>query len=42
MGLSDIYEKGDPPWEVWRSEKKNGKKITRENNNHVKNHENSI
>ncbi len=28
--IDDIYEHGNPPWEVWSEEKKNGRKIVRE------------
>jgi glucose-1-phosphate cytidylyltransferase len=27
--IDDIYEQGNPPWEVWKKEGRNGKKITR-------------
>lgn len=30
--IDDIYEQGNPPWEVWNSEEKNGKKLTRKTN----------
>ena len=28
--IDDIYDQGNPPWEVWRKEMKNGRKITRD------------
>jgi glucose-1-phosphate cytidylyltransferase len=27
--IDDIYEQGNPPWEVWKTEEKNGRKIRR-------------
>jgi glucose-1-phosphate cytidylyltransferase len=27
--IDDIYDQGNPPWEVWKQEERNGRKITR-------------
>jgi glucose-1-phosphate cytidylyltransferase len=27
--IDDIYDQGNPPWEVWRKREKNGRKLIR-------------
>ncbi len=40
--IDDIYEKGNPPWEIWKKEKKNGRKISRDQKNNSVSYENPI
>lgn len=40
--IDDIYDLGNPPWEVWKREEKNGRKITRKQNNQGNFHETSV
>jgi len=40
--IDDIYEQGDPPWEVWRKKENNERKITRQGKKFYATHENSV
>jgi glucose-1-phosphate cytidylyltransferase len=40
--IDDIYEQGDPPWEVWKKKENNERKITRQGKKFYTTHENSV
>ena len=40
--IDDIYEQGNPPWEVWKKEKNQERKLSRENSKFTVSHENPV
>jgi glucose-1-phosphate cytidylyltransferase len=40
--IDDIYEQGEPPWEVWKKKENKERKITRQGKNFYTTHENSV